>query len=318
MSVGLISVSEETRTPRVMNCVLISPVRNEEAYLRLTIESMIAQTVKPVKWVIVNDGSTDRTAAIVKEYLDKYDWIELLEVPPRADRSFAAKAVNVNMAYDHVKHLDFDVVGNLDGDTSFEPDHLEFLLARFHEDPKLGVAGTIFKEEGYSSDTHSFEGESHVAGQFQLFRRQCFEQIGGYVAHKAGGVDWMACVTARMRGWKTRAFRGRAFFHHRHLGTAERGWVSALFSYGEKDYYLGGSPIWQFFRVSYRMLKRPYGVCGLALGLGYLWAFARRMDRPVSDELMRFHRREQMTALKGILRSFIRFKRIDSFKVAPH
>src|SRR5678815_1429784 len=101
-------------------------------------------------------------------------------------------------------------------------------------------------------------------------------------------------TTARMKGWLTRSFREKRFFHHRTLGTAERGPLAALYSYGEKDYYLGGGAIWQCCRVAYRVGKRPFVFGGVALGLGYLTAAIRRLERPVSDELMHFHRREQM------------------------
>ena len=149
------------------------------------------------------------------------------------------------------------------------------------DDARLGVAGTVFKEEsGYNSATDSSEGQLHVSGQCQLFRRQCFEEIGGYFANKAGGIDWIAVTTARMKGWKTRSFREKSFFHHRHLGTAERSVFAAAFSYGEKDYYLGGHPIWELFRVGFRMLKRPYFIEGFALGLGYGWAALRRLPAP--------------------------------------
>jgi hypothetical protein len=223
-----------------------------------------------------------------------------------------------NAGYATVRTIDHDVVGNLDADVSFEPDYLEFLLQQFAEEPTLGVAGTIFKEgHGYSSDADSFEGQNHVAGGCQLFRRQCFEEIGGYIPNRAGGIDWIAVTTARMRGWKTRSFREKWFFHHRSLGTAERSKLASSFSYGEKDYYLGGHPLWEMFRVAYRMSKRPYLVDGLAVGLGYAWAGVRRIDRPVSNELMRFHRREQLRKLGTILRSVLAFKRVDSFRVLP-
>ena len=126
----------------------------------------------------------------------------------------------------------------------------------------------------------------------------------------------MAVTTARMKGWKTESFREKWFFHHRHLGTAERSIVSSSFSYGEKDYYLGGHPVWEAFRVAYQVTKAPYVVAGLALGLGYCWAFLRRTPRPVSRELMAFHRKEQMLKLKGILKSLATFKRVDNFNVA--
>ena len=297
--------------------VLITPAHNEEAFIEKTIQSVMSQTVLPAKWVIVNDGSTDATGEIIRRYAVSHEWIEVVDMPEHRDRSFASKAACFNAGYERVKGLEYEVIGNLDADISFDKDHFAFLLSKFREDSKLGVAGTIFKEEGYSSETDSFEGQSHVAGQCQLFRRECFHDIGGYIPHKAGGIDWMAVTTARMKGWKTQSFREKSFFHHRHLGTAERGPLASSFSYGAKDYYLGGHPAWELFRVAYRMTKRPYLIGGTALGLGYLWARLRRIERPVSDELMQFHRREQMLKLKMILRSMFKFNRIDSFYVMP-
>lgn len=297
-----------------LSYVLITPARNEAVYIEKTIESMIVQTVLPLKWVIVDDGSTDNTREIVTGYLERYPWIEMVQMPERRDRSFAGKVVAFNAGFERVKGLPYDIVGNLDGDISFDKDHFEFLTASFSEDKTLGVAGTIFREEGgYSSDKDSFEGRKHVSGQCQLFRRKCWEDIGGYIPHRAGGIDWMAVTTARMKGWKTESFREKWFFHHRHLGTAERSVVASAFSYGEKDYYLGGHPVWELFRVAYRARKRPYLVEGAAMGLGYCWASIRRTPRPVSRELMDFHRKEQMAKLKAILKSMMRFRRVNNF-----
>jgi glycosyltransferase involved in cell wall biosynthesis len=300
-----------------MRYVLITPARNEERFIEKTIQSVVGQTVLPSKWVIVNDGSTDATASIVGRYLAKYDWMELVELPAHRDRSFAAKVLAFNAGFDRVKNLEYEVIGNLDSDLSFDADYCEFLLNKFEEDANLGVAGTIFREEGYSSATDSFEGQNHVAGGCQLFRRQCFEEIGGYIPNRAGGIDWIAVTTARMMGWTTRSFREKSFFHYRSLGTAERSLLTSAFSYGEKDYYLGGHPLWEMFRVVYRAVKKPYLVGAIALYSGYLSAFLRQMKRPVSDELMRFHRKEQMLKLKTIFRSMLGFKRIDNFEVKP-
>jgi glycosyltransferase involved in cell wall biosynthesis len=297
--------------------VLITPARNEEKHIEQLIQSMIAQTALPTKWVIVNDGSTDATAALVQPYLEKHPWIELVNLPTHRDRTFAAKVYAFNAGFEKVKNLEYEVIGNLDSDVSFDPDYCEFLLNKFEADPRLGVAGTIFREDGYSSATDSFEGQNHVAGGCQLFRRQCFEEIGGYVPNKAGGIDWIAVTTARMKGWTTRSFREKFFFHYRSLGTAERSLLASTFSYGEKDYYLGGHPVWEAFRVAYRATKKPYLVGGIALYSGYLSAFARRMKRPVSNELMHFHRKEQMSKLKVIFKSMFRLKRIDSFEIKP-
>jgi glycosyltransferase involved in cell wall biosynthesis len=296
-----------------LSCILITPARNEEGFIEKTIHSVVNQTVHPTHWVVVNDGSTDRTGEIARRHARRHSWIEVVDMPKHRDRSFAAKAHCFAAGYNKVKAHDHDIVGNLDADISFEPDCLEFLLNRFAEDPRLGVAGTIFIENGYRSDTDSFEGFTHVAGGFQLFRRQCFEQIGGYIPNKAGGIDWIAVTTARMKGWTTRSFREKAFFHHRSLGTAGRGTLASRFIYGERDYYMGGHPIWELFRVAYQFSRRPYIFGGLAIGLGYAWAGLRRIDRPVSGEFLRFHRHEQLQKLAVILSSLVRLKRIDSF-----
>lgn len=298
-----------------MKYVLITPSRNEEKFIQQTLDSMVAQTLLPERWIIVDDGSTDRTGEIADDYARRHPWIEVLHRPRHLDRSFAGKVHAFNAGFERVKSLEFEVVGNLDSDLSFDSDYLEFLMRKFAEDPKLGVAGTPFIENGYDSARDSFEGQNHVAGGCQLFRRKCWEDIGGYVPNRAGGIDWIAVTTARMKGWTTRSFLEKRFNHYRSLGTAERGALAALFSYGEKDYYLGNSPIWEMFRVVYRMTKQPLLLGGLSVMAGYVSAALRRMNRAVSPELMRFHRREQMKKLKAILGSAFRLKKVDNFRL---
>jgi len=295
-----------------MKYVLVTPAHNEERFITKTLESMAAQTLLPERWIIVNDGSTDKTADIAGKYARRFPWIQLVHRSPRSDRHFGAKVHAFNAGLERVGSLDFDVIGNLDADLSFDPDYLEFLIGKFAEDPRLGVAGTPFTEDGgYDTARDSFEGENHVAGGCQLFRRRCFEDVGGYIPNPAGGVDWIAVTTARMKGWKTRSFPEKRFHHYRTLGTAGRSRAAASFSYGEKDYYLGGSPLWQLFRVAYRATKQPLD--GAALLAGYCWAAARRMKRPVYRELMRFHRREQTRKLRNIFSSLLKFRKINNF-----
>ena len=299
-----------------VNYVLVTAARNEETVIRHPLEAVVSQTHRPLRWIIVDDGSTDRTALIAESFAARFPFIEVLRRSPRRERSFAGKVHAVNAALERLAGLEFEVLGNLDADVSFEPGYMEFLLARFAEDPALGVAGTPFTQsDDYDSTRDSFEGESYVAGPCQMFRYRCFQDIGGYVANPAGGVDWIAVMTARMKGWKVRSFADKRFHHHRSMGTAERGELAALFSYGEKDYYLGGSPLWQAFRVTYRMVKPPYLAGGLALGLGYTWAALRRVPRPVSPELMRFHRGDQMRKLRAIARNVARLRRPDPFSL---
>ena len=280
--------------------VLITPARNEEAVIEKALQSVISQTVLPLKWIIVSDGSTDGTDDLVKRFMTDHDWIELLRMPEHADRHFAAKVMCFMAGYERLKPLSFDVIGNLDADISFGGDYIEYLLNRFDENPGLGVAGTPFVEDGRHYD-YRYTNIEHVSGACQLFRKECFEQIGGYTPIEGGGIDWLAVTTARMKGWTTRTFTDRVCYHHRKIGTGSTNSLIALFRHGKKDYFLGGHPLWEIFRMAYQMKSKPYVIGGFLLLLGYSWAAARRVTRPVSPELIRFYRKEQMDRLKNIL-----------------
>ncbi|MGB6194266.1 MAG: glycosyltransferase family 2 protein, partial [Terracidiphilus sp.] len=254
--------------PEPLSYVLISPARNEEQFIELTLQSMIAQTHLPLRWVIVSDGSTDRTDEIVRSYAARHPWIELLRMPERTERHFAGKVYAFNAGYDRVRALNFDVVGNLDADTSFEPDHFAFLLGRMRDHAELGVAGAPFREDGFQYD-YRFSSIENVWGGCQLFRRQCYEAIGGYMPLKGGCIDHVAVLSARYHGWKTRTFPERVCMHHRKMGTAQVGNLSARFRLGVKDHSVGNHPLWEASRTVYQMARRPFIVGGLALGAGY-------------------------------------------------
>lgn len=261
---------------------------------------MVRQTLRPLRWIIVSDGSTDKTDVIVGEHAKHHPWIELVRMPERRDRQFAAKVHCFNAGYARVRELDYEVIGNLDADITFDAGYFEFLMAKFQLDAKLGVAGTPFVEDGESYD-YRFTNIEHVSGACQMFRKKCFENIDGYIAIKGGGIDWTAVTTARMKGWKTRTFTEKVCHHHRKMGTGTAGQWRALFKHGVKDYYLGGHPLWQGFRATFQMTRAPYIAGGTLLMAGYVWAALRRMERPVSPELMRFHRAEQMRRLKAAM-----------------
>jgi glycosyltransferase involved in cell wall biosynthesis len=286
--------------------VLISPARNEEAHIEKTIQSVITQTILPQKWVIVSDGSTDRTDEIVKSYAKGRDWIDFIQMPDHSERNFAAKVQSFNCGYERVKSLSYDVIGSLDADISFEEDYFEYLLDKFERMPELGVAGTDYIEGTFHSFKDSYINVHHVNGQCQMFRRQCFEDIGGYKPIKGGGIDWVAVTTARMKGWKTYSFPDRVYIHHRRMGTANGNIFKSRFHYGKKDYFCGGHPLWQIFRCAFQMAKKPYIVGGLLLLLGYFGAWMSGVERQVSQELMKFHRQEQMQRFKNLFNN--RFK----------
>ncbi|HTZ58168.1 MAG TPA: hypothetical protein VMB49_08740, partial [Acidobacteriaceae bacterium] len=172
-------------------------------------------------------------------------------------------------------------------------------LSKLAGNPALGLVGTPF-QDGSMYD-YRFVSLEHVSGACQLFRRECFEVIGGYVPMKCGGIDHVAVLTARMKGWKTRTFTEKICLHHRKMGSAGRGILEAKFRVGALDYALGGHPVWELFRTVYQMTRKPYVVGGVSVLAGYLSALACRRKRPISPELVAFRRREQMQRLKGFL-----------------
>jgi len=278
--------------------ILITPARNEAQFIELTLKSVVAQTVKPIKWIIVSDGSTDGTDEIVRRCAADHPWIELVRMPERRERHFAGKVQAFNAGYARVRDLEYDLVASLDADISFDPDYFSFLLHKLVGDPTLGLVGTSFQEGTNPTYDYRFVSIEHVSGACQLFRRECFEQIGGYVPVKGGCIDHIAVISARMKGWKTRTFTEKVCHHHRQMGTAQDGVMMARFRNGRKDYAIGNHPVWELCRATYQMTKRPVVIGGLMLVSGYVWALIRRVERPVSPELVAFYRREQIHRLK--------------------
>jgi GT2 family glycosyltransferase len=255
-----------------------------------------------MKWVIVSDGSTDGTDEIVKQYTSNIPWIELIRMPERRERDFAGKVRAFDAGYARMADLKYDVIVSLDADTSFEADYFSMLLEKLLTDPKLGLVGTPFREESAQQYDYRFVSIEHVSGICQVFRRECFEEIGGYLPVKGGSIDHIAVITARMKGWKTRTFTEATCMHHRAMGTAGRSLLGSRFKLGMKDYSIGNHPIWEVFRTARQMRMPPLFVGGLAHGAGYLWAFLRQIPRPVSPDLIAFHRREQMQRLSRFVR----------------
>jgi poly-beta-1,6-N-acetyl-D-glucosamine synthase len=280
--------------------VLVTPARNEVQLIELTLKSMVGQTYRPLKWIIVSDGSTDGTDDIVRKYAAENPWIELLRMPERAERHFAGKVHAFNAGYAKVKDLNPNVIGNLDADVSFEPDHFEYLMTNFAENPELGVGGSPFREGSQQYD-YRFSNVENVWGGCQLFRRECFEAIGGYTPVKSGGIDHIAVVSARMKGWKTRTFTGRLCIHHRVMNTAQQGVLKAKFKLGAKDYSFGNHPAWELFRTFYQMTNPPFVLGGLALGAGYFWSMVKRTEVSVCRDLVSFTRREQLQRLSRLV-----------------
>jgi poly-beta-1,6-N-acetyl-D-glucosamine synthase len=281
--------------------VIVTPARNEAQFIELTLKSVLAQKILPLKWVIVSDGSTDGTDEIVKKYASNHPWIELVRMPERQERDFAGKVHAFKAGYARVGDLDYEVVVSLDADISFDADYFSLLLGKLSADLTLGLVGTPFQEVSGQTYDYRFVSIEHVSGACQVFRRECFEAIGGYLPVKGGSIDHIAVISVRMKGWKTRTFTEKVCLHHREIGTAQRSVLTSRFKLGIKDYAVGNHPLWELFRTAHQMTLPPLAFGGLALGTGYFWALLRRVERPVSRDLIDFHRREQMQRLKKFL-----------------
>ena len=291
-----------------MSCsyVLITPARNEARYIGATIDSVIAQTQRPLKWVIVSDGSTDGTDEIVGQRLAAHEWIELVRTPERSERHFAGKVDAFNAGYARVKGLSYDVVGNLDADITFEADYLEFLMDKFAANPRLGVAGTPYREENSEHD-ESFKSPDHVSGACQLFRRECFDEIGGYPPIRSGGIDLIALLDAQAHGWQTRRFDEKSCLHHRTVGSGmDAGAWKRLVFRGRKDYVLGSHPVFEVFRCVNQMRSRPFVLGGALTLAGYFWALVSRAERTMPARLVEVRQKDQLQRLRAVLRHPLR------------
>jgi hypothetical protein len=201
-----------------------------------------------------------------------------------------------------MRGLDYEVLASLDADITFEPGYFEFLLAKLAADETLGLVGTPYRDTTSEMYDYRFMSTDHVSGACQVFRRRCFDEIGGYVAAKGGAIDTIAALTARSKGWKTRTFTERISEHHRVIGTAEKGQIRSRFELGKRDWAIGNHPLWEVIRGIYQMTKRPWAVRGLAILAGYMWAATSAAERPVGKELRAFRRKEQMQQLARLLR----------------
>jgi GT2 family glycosyltransferase len=222
-------------------------------------------------------------------------------MPERTERNFAGKASAFHAGYERMTDLNYDIIGNVDADVTFEEDYISFLLSRFCENSRLDIAGTPFTEGSQRYD-YRFTSIEHVSGACQLFRRKCFEDIGGYAPLKAGGIDLAAVLSARMKGWQTRTFIEKTYEHHKKTQAGKHSNRVTIFKSGYHDYLMGSRLLWQILRSCYQMTKTPFVVGGSLLLAGYLWAMFMRADHTVPRDLVIFRRKEQMQRIRDFLK----------------
>jgi glycosyltransferase involved in cell wall biosynthesis len=279
--------------------ILLTAARNEEAYIEATIQSVVAQSVPPIRWIVVSDGSTDGTDDIVARYAGTHAYLRLIRLQSTGPRTFGAKANAISLAYSLCKDMAFDYVGNLDADVTFGPTYYEDVIARMESDPKIGIAGGLLYDN--HSGTYVRQRTSvewSVSGPVQLFRRECYSQIGGYKTVRSG-VDAVAEVEARMHGWIVRAFPELTVYHHRLTGSHSRGVLSRHYYRGLHDYILGYHPIFMLATCARRVTVRPLILASLARFIGYLRGLLFKRPKEVGPKFVRFLQREQLRRLSG-------------------
>jgi poly-beta-1,6-N-acetyl-D-glucosamine synthase len=280
--------------------VLATAAYNEEKYIESVIKSVVAQTEPPLSWIIVSDGSTDRTDEIVTHYAGKFKFIQLYRLTEDHARNFVAQVQAINAGFLQLKTIEYDFIGNLDSDVTLEPSYYRAVLERFDCDKTLGLAGGyIWEEERGVFQCRKANSPWSVAHAVQLFRRECLDSIGGaYVPQPFGGPDWHAEVSARMQKWRVQAFPELRVFHHRPTGGAE-GVLKSYYRRGLMEYSFGSHPVFELFKVARRITTGWPDVLGPTTMLAaFLWAHLKRRDRSVSEEVIRFLRREQLSRLK--------------------
>ena len=284
--------------------VLMTAAHNEEKYIGRTIESILAQTMLPTRWVIVSDNSNDHTDAIVSQYAHNADFLSLLKVTRTPGRDFGSKGYALRAGYQILKDADFDFIGNVDADVTLNTNYFAELMMRCAQDPTLGIAGgAVVELEAGEFRERRFNSECSVAHAAQLVRRDCYDDIGGYAVLKCGGEDWHAQISASMRGWTARSFRELPVFHHRPTGTGDGNFARSQFLEGKADYLLGSDPVFEFGKCV-RRVGGSRGGSGLYRLAGFYWSAFKRESRPVTSDFIAFLRHEQRGRIKQMIFPF--------------
>lgn len=283
-----------TKTSTSVKYCVITPVRDEEEFIGATIQAVIAQTICPTEWIIVDDGSTDRTAFMVQEYADRFSWIRLARRENRGFRSGGGGIEGFLLGVNRLKTQDWEFLVNLDADLTLAPDYFEQCFAKFREDPALGIGGgTIYNKIGEELQLEKCP-DFHVRGATKIYRRQCWDVLGGMLP----GVGWDTVdeMKARMRGWSTLTFPDLQIIHHRATGTAQGLWANAVKN-GHSDYVVGYHPLFFLAKCVRRLFQAPLVIGGLALGYGFLRCYLKGVPRLDDQEFIRFIRDQQLRRL---------------------
>jgi len=269
--------------------VIVSPVKDEENYLDRMINSVLRQTALPARWVIVDDGSCDRTPQILKRYADQYDWIKPVRLERSEQRQLGITEIRAfAIGFKLIDAIEFDYIVKLDGDLELPFDYFEELLSRFNQDSDLGIASGAYVEPKDDTWMVVSMPEYHAAGASKIVRAECFREIGGFIADR--GWDTVDEIRAHIAGWNTCHFPDIVFRHLRNEGSAA-GPLETNRMHGQIYYLTGGNTLFLLLKVLHRCwVGRPFILGGLMMLLGFLWPLLSRVPRAVTEDEARLYR----------------------------
>lgn len=280
-----------------MTYIVITPVRNEETRFPQTIGSLVAQTVRPRLWVIVNDGSTDATGALAEQAAGEHPWIRVVHRPDRGFRKQGGGVIEAFYdGFEQAKGEPWEYVAKLDGDLSFEADYFQKCFERFTADPALGIGGArvYSRENGRLVEDAPGDPAFHVRGATKIYRRACWDAIEGLL--KAPGWDTLDELKANMLGWKTYSFRELVVLQLKPTGSADGAWRN-WFKNGRANYVTGYHPLFMLTKCAKRLLSPPVGIGALGLFCGFVSGYMKRVPQVADAELIRYLRQQQLNRL---------------------
>lgn len=277
-----------------MNYIIITPAHNEENYIHFILDSVVKQTLLPEQWIIVNDGSVDRTSKIVDKYQKKFEWIKLINNTNKEKRALGSKVIKAFYAgFNTIKNKSYDFIVKLDADLTLPQNYFEEVAKGFRNDPKVGLCGGYCSVERNGEFVREKSAKYHSRGSIKAYRKKCFDQIGGL--KPILGWDGIDEMTAMMLGWRIRVLPLEVI-HHRKTNTSVN-FTKLRFECGEASYKNGDTIIIAFSRMIYRLFQGKI-VNSLAGFSGYLYAMIFREKKNIDKNLEKFIRNFQYNRIK--------------------
>jgi len=278
--------------------VLISPCRNEADFMRQTLDSVIAQSIRPARWVVVDDGSTDATPQILAQYASRHDWIRVVTRRDRGRRAIGPEVIDAFYAgYETVNPDDYEYLCKLDLDLRLPPRYFETLMMRMEANPRLATCSGKAYLEANGKLVNERHGDEASIGASKFYRVSCFKTLGGFVREVMwDGID---CHRCRMHGWIACSWDDAElrFVHLRPMGSSQKSVYAGRVRHGSGQYYMGTGFVYMLANAMNRLNEKPYVAGSLAMLWGWLWSALQGKPRFEDLEFRRFLRRYQWRAL---------------------